>query len=71
MTQKTKKARAKKQKRRPRQAPKERASKPSTLPPGQAQRILDKLLLLEKVIPQVTSCKSCATPVASTPEVAP
>jgi hypothetical protein len=47
MTHKGKKPRAKK-----REAPnQERASKPSILPPGQAKRILDKLLLLEKVIP--------------------
>src|SRR3954454_16125934 len=51
MTQKAKKARAKKSKAKRRQPSKERASKPSTLPPGQAKRVLDKLLLLEKVIP--------------------
>src|SRR4051794_5377246 len=51
MTQKAKEAKAKKSKAKRRQPSKERASKPSTLPPGQAKRVLDKLLLLQKVIP--------------------
>ena len=38
----------------------------STLPVGEGNRILDKLLLLEQVIPPPTSCKSSKTPAAST-----
>src|SRR5262245_40939082 len=52
MTHKAKKSRAKKAKAKRRPPNKGRTSRPSTLAPGQAQRILDKLLLLEKVIPQ-------------------
>jgi hypothetical protein len=51
MTQKAKKPKAKKQPKYP-QPNKGRSHRESTMPPGEAQRILDKLLLLEKVIPR-------------------
>src|SRR5437660_742670 len=50
MTQKAKKPKARKRPNHQRPK-KERSPRESTLPPGEAQRVLDKLLLLEKVIP--------------------